>query len=199
VAAMLAIDHRFRQVCSADPGETMTAAMPGSKQLFVLRHAKSSWEEPGLADHERPLAPRGRRAVEAIAAHVNATGITPELVLCSSARRTRETLEGVAVGGEHVIEPALYGASAEEVLDRLHQVPDEVRSVMLVGHNPTLQTLVVRLVDDDAATNDSQLAEVRRKFPTGALATLTFDGAWSELSPRSARLASYVRPKSLGF
>src|SRR5947209_14390420 len=169
---MLAIDHRFRQVCSADPGETMTAAMPGSKQLFVLRHAKSSWEEPGLADHERPLAPRGRRAVEAIAAHVNATGITPELVLCSSARRTRETLEGVAVGGEHVIEPALYGASAEEVLDRLHQVPDEVRSVMLVGHNPTLQTLVVRLLDDDAATYDPQLAEVRPKCSPGPLATL---------------------------
>jgi phosphohistidine phosphatase len=78
-------------------------------------------------------------------------------------------------------------------------VPDEVGSVMLVGHNPTVQALVIRLADDDGATDGSQLAEVRRKFPTGALATLTFDGAWLELSPRSARLASYVRPKSLGF
>ncbi len=196
---MLASDHPFREVYSADRGETMAAAMPGSKQLFVLRHAKSSWDDPGLADHERPLAPRGRRAVEAIAAHVNVTGITPELVLCSSARRTRETLEGVAVGGEHVIEPALYGATYEEVLVRLHRVPDDIGSVMLVGHNPTLQTLVLRLVDDDAATSGSDLAEVRRKFPTAALATLTFDGPWLELSPRSARLASYVRPKSLGF
>jgi phosphohistidine phosphatase len=173
--------------------------MPGSKQLFVLRHAKSSWDDPGLADHERPLAPRGRRAVEAIAAHVSARGITPDLVLCSSARRTRETLEGVAVGGEHVIEPALYGASCEEVLERLHRVPEQVGSVMLVGHNPTVQALVIRLADDDGETDGSQLADVRRKFPTGALATLTFDGAWLELSPRSARLASYVRPKSLGF
>jgi phosphohistidine phosphatase len=175
--------------------------MSSTKRLFILRHAKSSWDDPGLADHERPLAPRGRRAVEAIAAHVNAEGITPELVLCSSSRRTRETLEGVAVGGEHVIEPDLYGATCEEVLERLHRVPDEVSSVMVVGHNPTLQALVIRLAngDGDAGNNGSGLADVRRKFPTGALATLTFDGAWQELSPRSARLASYVRPKSLGF
>jgi phosphohistidine phosphatase len=173
--------------------------MPSSKQLFVLRHAKSSWDDPRLADHERPLAPRGRRSVEAIAAHLNAAGITPELVLCSSARRTRETLEGVAVGGEHVIESELYGASYQEVLERLHRVPDEIGSVMLVGHNPTLQTLVLRLADGDATDDGSGLAEVRRKFPTGALATLTFDGTWTELSPRSARLAAYVRPKSLGF
>lgn len=173
--------------------------MPSSKRLFILRHAKSSWDDPGLADHERPLAPRGRRAVEAIAAHVNAAGIEPELVLCSSSRRTRETLEGVGVGGEHVIESDLYGASCQEVLERLHRVPEEVESVMLVGHNPTLQALVLRLADDEVAADASYLGEVRRKFPTGALATLTFDGTWEELSPRSARLASYVRPKSLGF
>ena len=173
--------------------------MPSSKRLFILRHAKSSWDDPGLADHERPLAPRGRRAVEAIAAHVNAAGIAPDLVLCSSARRTRETLEGVAVGGEHVIEPELYDANCQEVLERLHRVPEEVGSVMVVGHNPTLQALVLRLAGGDGASDGSGLAEVRRKFPTGALATLTFDGAWTELSPRSARLAAFVRPKSLGF
>ena len=173
--------------------------MPSSKRLFILRHAKSSWDEPGLADHERPLAPRGRRAVEAIAAHVSAAGITPELVLCSSARRTRETLEGVAVGREHVIEPGLYGANCQDVLERLHRVPEEIGSVMLVGHNPTLQALVLRLADEDAAAHGSDLAEVRRKFPTGALATLIFDGAWGKLSPGSARLASYVRPKSPGL
>ncbi|HET6869009.1 MAG TPA: histidine phosphatase family protein [Solirubrobacteraceae bacterium] len=173
--------------------------MPSSKRLFILRHAKSSWDDPGLADHDRPLAPRGRRAVEAIAAHLNAEGIMPELVLCSSARRTRETLEGAGVGGEHLIEPDLYGANCQEVLERLHRVPEEIGSVMVVGHNPTLQALVLHLADDDAAINGSYLVEVRRKFPTGALATLTFDGAWQELSPRSARLASYVRPKSLAF
>jgi phosphohistidine phosphatase len=173
--------------------------MPSSKRLFILRHAKSSWDDPGLADHERPLAPRGRRAVEAIAAHVKAEGITPELVLCSSSRRTRETLEGAAVGGEHVIESDLYGADCLDVLERLHRVPEEIGSVMLVGHNPTLQALVLRLADGDGATDGSGLADVRRKFPTGALATLTFGGTWKELSPHSARLVAYVRPKSLGF
>jgi len=87
--------------------------MPTSKRLFVLRHAKSSWDDPGLADHDRPLAPRGRRATQAIAAHLDAAGIAPDLVLCSSARRARETLDGVAVGGEHVIESGLYDASCE--------------------------------------------------------------------------------------
>ena len=173
--------------------------MPPSKRLFILRHAKSSWDEPGLADHERPLAPRGRRAVEAIAAHLKAAGIAPDLVLCSSARRARETLEGAAVGGEHMIEPDLYGASCEDVLERLHRVPEDVGSVMIVGHNPTLQALVLRLTDDHDGSDGSGLADVRRKFPAGALATLTFDGTWTELSPRSARLAAYVRPKSLGF
>jgi phosphohistidine phosphatase len=177
----------------------MTAVMPPTKQLFVLRHAKSSWDDPALADHDRPLAERGRRAVRTLAQHVRTTGLEPALVLCSSSRRTRETLDGLQLGGEHVIDPDLYGASCEDVLLRLRRVPDEIRSVMVVGHNPTLQTLVLRLADGDPAATGSDLAEVRRKFPTGALATLTFDGAWAELSPRSARLAEYVRPKSLGF
>ncbi len=172
--------------------------MPSSKRLFVLRHAKSSWDDPGLADHDRPLAPRGRRAVKAIAAYIDAAGIAPDLVLCWSARRARETLEAAAVGGEHVIEPELYGASCEDVLERLHRVPEAVQSVMLVGHNPALGALVLRLTDDHDGSDGSGVAEVRRKFPTGALATLTFDGTWTELSPRSARLAAYVRPKSLG-
>ena len=78
------------------------------KQLFVLRHAKSSWDDPGLDDHERPLAPRGRRAAQLISAYLRASKIEPALVLCSSARRARETLESVAPGGVTVIEPELY-------------------------------------------------------------------------------------------
>jgi phosphohistidine phosphatase len=172
--------------------------MTGTKQLFVLRHAKSSWDEPALADHDRPLAARGHRAVKTLSQHISATGIEPALVLCSSSRRTRETLDGLGLGGEHVIERDLYEASCQEVLERLHRVPEEIGSVMVVGHNPTLQTLVLRLAGGDATADGSSLAEVRRKFPTGALATLTFADAWSELSPGSARLMAYVRPKSLG-
>jgi phosphohistidine phosphatase len=172
--------------------------MPSSKFLFVLRHAKSSWDDPALADHDRPLGSRGWAAVKTLAQHVSTARIEPALVLCSSARRTRETLNGLGLGGEHVIERDLYGASCEEVLHRLHRVPEEIESVMVVGHNPTLQALVVRLAAGDGGDDDSNLVQVRRKFPTGALATLIFEGAWADLSPGSARLVGYVRPKSLG-
>ena|SRR5436190_13059090 len=173
--------------------------MAGSKQLFVLRHAKSSWDDPGLEDYERPLAPRGRRAVKVLAEHFRAEGIEPELILCSSARRTRETLEGTGLGGEALIEHELYSASPGQVLERLQRVPDEVGSVMVVGHNPTMQVLVLRLAASGAASelDGSGFRDIQRKFPTGAVATLAFEGGWSELGPGRARLTRYIRPKQL--
>ena len=166
-----------------------------TKRLFVLRHAKSSWDDPGRDDHDRPLAARGRRAVELLAEHLKANDIHPEQVLCSSSRRTRETLEGVSPDGEYLIERELYSAGSPEILERLRRVPSSAESVMVIGHNPAMQTLVLRLAADG---DDSLLAEVQRKFPTGALATLTFECAWSELEPRCARLTAFVRPKALG-
>jgi phosphohistidine phosphatase len=169
-----------------------------SKQLFVLRHAKSSWDDPGLDDRERPLAPRGRRAVKVLAGHVRDGGIRPGQILCSPARRTRETLEGVAPGGEALIESELYSASASELIERLHNVPEEVESVMVIGHNPAMQTLVLRLAGGNGVVAEgSNLADVKRKFPTGALATLSFECPWSELSPGRAALTALVRPKDL--
>ena len=169
--------------------------MPQVKRLFILRHAKSSWDDPGLDDHERPLAPRGQRACKVMAEHLRANAIEPELVLCSSARRTRETLEGVAPAGEHVIEAELYSASTGDLVERLRRVPANVGSVMLIGHNPSVQMLALRLArrDGDAA----ERAALERKFPTGALATLTFDCDWSELGPGCARLAAFLTPKAL--
>jgi phosphohistidine phosphatase len=173
--------------------------MDDRKQLYVLRHAKSSWAEPGLDDHDRPLAARGRAATKAMAAHVREQGIRPELVICSSARRARETLEGVDPGGQRLIEPGVYSASATDLLRRLRRVTDATESVMVVGHNPTLQMLVLRLADPngDAPDEDSDLGAVRGKFPTGALATLRFDGGWSELAPGRAELTGFVRPRQL--
>jgi phosphohistidine phosphatase len=168
-----------------------------TKQLFVLRHAKSSWEDPGLEDHERPLAPRGRRAVAAMADYLRAGGIEPALVLCSSARRTRETLEGIGLAGEQLIEPELYAASTSALIERLHRVPDEVGSAMVIGHNPAMQTLVLRLAGAGNGTEDAELGEVQRKFPTAALATLTFECGWGELGPGAATLVGFVRPKQL--
>src|SRR5437763_11388296 len=83
-------------------GGRIETGMPSSKHLFVLRHAKSSWDDPALADHDRPLAARGWRAVKTLAEHVRTSGIKPALVLCSSSRRTRETLDGLGLDGEHL-------------------------------------------------------------------------------------------------
>ena len=175
---------------------TSTSAM--AHQLFILRHAKSSWDDPGLDDRERPLAPRGRRAVKLLAEHVRTSGIRPVQVLCSPSRRTLETLEGVSPGGEPLIESGLYAASGAEILDRLRQIPEEIESVMVIGHNPAMQMLVLRLAGGNGRVQDgSDLAEVQRKFPTGALATLTFSCAWSELGPGLAHLTAYVRPRAL--
>ena len=166
------------------------------KTLYLLRHAKSSWDDPGLADHDRPLAPRGRRAAKAIAEHLGRDRIAPALVLCSPARRTRETLEAIAPAfGEEVpveVERDLYGATAGELLERLRAVSDAVESVMLIGHNPSIQTLALNLA------GGGELEAIELKYPTGALATLTFEGSWYELGSGAAELAAFVRPRDLG-
>ncbi len=173
-------------------------AMSRTRKLFVLRHAKSSWDDPSLDDHERPLAPRGRLAVKVLAKHVRARRIEPMQVLCSSALRARETLDGIAPGGIHLIEPELYDASGQDLLERLRRVPYEVDSVLVVGHCPAVQDLVVRLASSaELIDGGGEPGDIRRKFPTGALATLTFEGAWAELGPGCARLAEFVSPKAL--
>lgn len=166
------------------------SAMSETRQLFLLRHAKSSWGEPALADHDRPLAPRGRKAAQRMGAHLRREQIRVALVLCSSARRARETLDLVAAPGEVRIERELYGATAAELLERLRRVPDDVCAVMLIGHEPAIRDLAVGLVGAG-----SELAD--RKFPTAALATLTVTGPWSTLAPEHAQLAALVRPREL--
>lgn len=117
-------------------------------------------------------------------------------MLCSSARRARETLDGIApaLGDDFSVqvEPALYGASDRDLLERVHAIPDATQSAMLIGHNPAIQALALRL-----AGGGEELPSVVLKYPTGALATLTFSGAWRELEPHAARLAAFVRPKDL--
>ena len=105
--------------------------------IYLLRHAKSSWDEPELLDHERPLAKRGRKAVVLLGEHFHESGVAPELVLCSSAVRAMQTLEGVREGlppqARVEIEDGLYAAGAGSLLERLRSLPEEVGSVMLVG------------------------------------------------------------------
>ena len=165
-------------------------------RLFVLRHAKSSWNNAHLADFDRPLAPRGVRAAEMMAEHVAALDAPPALVLCSTARRAQDTLEPLRdrlpSSTEVHLEDDLYGADVPDLLARLRQVPDDVASVMLIGHNPGLEDLVRALGRDG---DEVLIARVRAKFPTAALATLAFDGPWKQLGPGApARLESFVVP-----
>jgi phosphohistidine phosphatase len=165
------------------------------KHLYLLRHAKSSWDDPSIEDHYRPLAPRGRRASELIAEHLRRERIEPSLVLCSSALRTRQTLERVLPGldPDRVrVEHDLYGASAAQLLARLREVPSDVASVMLVGHQPAIQELALGL-----AEGGPQLDRVREKFPTAAMATLELAGDWGGLDAGVGELVAYVRPKEL--
>jgi phosphohistidine phosphatase len=166
------------------------------KRVYLLRHAKSSWKERGLRDHDRPLAPRGRRAAKAIAGYLLDHGVEPELVLCSTARRARETLERIepALGTPVVrVEPALYGAGADALLERLRAVPGTFGSVLLIGHNPAMQLLAL-----DLARPGPELRELEAKFPTAALATFAFPGPdWRALAPGSAELTAFVRPRDL--
>lgn len=162
--------------------------------LYLLRHAKSSWDDPGLADHERPLAPRGERAGRAMAGYVRDNAISPALVLCSTAKRARMTLDLVAAGfaadppPRVQLDRAVYEADAEELLAMLRDLPPDAPSAMLVGHQPAIGDLA-RLL----AGADERLAG---KFPTGALAILE-GGEWRALGPGTAHMSELVRPRRL--
>jgi phosphohistidine phosphatase len=166
------------------------------RRLYLLRHAKSSWKEHGLADHDRPLAGRGRRAAKAMRRHLRAQGVEPDLVLCSTATRARQTLEGIEPAlarGATRVEPALYGAAPADLLNCLHEIAPRVRSVMVIGHNPGLEELALLLARDGPNVRD-----LEAKFPTGALATLAFQGpGWSALDRGMAELIEFVRPRDL--
>jgi len=157
------------------------------KRLSLLRHAKSAGkEDPRLSDRERPLAPRGERAAAAMGRQLT----LPDLVLCSTARRAVDTWElaqsGLWARVEVAFEDRLYTFDEEDLLDRVRELDDSSATVLLVGHNPAMEMLLFDLTGEDVG-----------KFPTAALATITFDGSWSSLAEGSARLESFVRPREL--
>jgi phosphohistidine phosphatase len=168
------------------------------KSLYLLRHAKSSWDKPDLADHDRPLAPRGRTAARRIAVHMGKAKVRPELVLCSSAVRAVQTYNTIAPAlGKSVdvsVEDALYGAGSADLLERLQVVAEDVGTVLLIGHNPGLQDLALELAGDGRPAG---MAVIGEKFPTGSLATLKISGPWGGLGPGRAYLDSVVVPREL--
>ena len=168
------------------------------KSLYLLRHAKSSWDKPDLADHDRPLARRGREAARRMAVHMRQAKVRPTLVLCSSAIRAVQTYRAIAPAlGPSVelsVEDALYGASWADLLERLQVLPEQVGTVLLIGHNPAMHELAIELAGDGGAGAVAQLVE---KFPTGALASLDVPGRWEALGAGLAYVQSLTVPRDL--
>ena len=162
------------------------------KTLYLLRHAKAA-PESSLGDARRPLAKRGRKAAKTMAEFLSTLAPAPELVLCSTSVRTRETLDLIlpALNPPPTVlyEDGLYLASAAELIERLRKVRNETSCVLVIGHNPGLHELAGRLASDPG-----RLAE---GFPTGALAVLQVPGAWVDLQWQEAKLVLYETPKEL--
>jgi phosphohistidine phosphatase len=169
--------------------------MRAMRELLLLRHAKSSWDDPGLADHDRPLAPRGERAAAVMGAYLRGLPAI-DAVLCSTARRALETLAGLALGSVPVVvERELYYADDEALAARVSALNGDVRRVLLIGHNPALEDFARRIA---IRGEDRSLARLAKGLKTCNLAhfELAID-AWSELEAPRASLASLVRPKHL--
>jgi phosphohistidine phosphatase len=169
------------------------------RTLLLMRHAKSSWDQPGLPDLDRPLAPRGRLAAPLIARHLQTEGLIPDLVLCSPALRVQETwqLMSPVWGGGIASQTlrSLYPGAPVHLLETLRQLPDEVGRALLIGHNPGLAAFAAALA---AAGPKQAMQRMGAKFGTAAVAVLTFEiDHWRALAPGSGRLESFVRPKDL--
>lgn len=166
--------------------------------LMLFRHAKSSWDRPGLADFDRPLAERGRRAAPLMGRYMEKQGIVPGYVACSTAVRARETLE-LAVGEwsakpRIAYEDGLYHASPATMLAMARSIEASYERAMLVGHNPGMHRFAVELC---GGGDGSALRRLNAKFPTAGLAIITADCAWGELEPGTANLDAFCVPSDL--
>jgi phosphohistidine phosphatase len=167
------------------------------RQLLLMRHAKSSWDDPRLSDHARPLNPRGRAAAAAMRGMMHAVGLAPDIVLVSSARRTLQTLEALEPWDDTpLVEPmdALYLADPAQLLQVLHGVAETARSVLLLGHNPGLHDLALMLAGSGDEAVRHRLGE---GFPSGALAEFSVPGSWAALGEGGGRLVRFVTPRDL--
>ncbi len=171
------------------------------RQLLLLRHAKSSWDEPGIADHDRPLNRRGQVAARAMRQAMANLGLVPDLVLVSSARRTVETLQALEPWPETpLIEPTdgLYLATAPQLLQRLQATAETVRSVLVIGHNPGLHELAVLLTGPHGMVlADEHARALASGFPSGALAEFTLALPWRGLGEGAGRLVRVLKPRDL--
>jgi phosphohistidine phosphatase len=168
--------------------------------LLLLRHAKSSWDDPSLDDFDRPLAERGEAAAPRMGAYMREQGLAPDLVLCSTAKRARQTLDLVlphlAGKADVVYDKGLYLATPAALLARIRKIGPGVRQAMVVGHDPGMHMLALELA---GAGEPERLQALARKFPTGALAMIRFKVRnWENVEPGRGSLVLFMSPKGLG-
>jgi phosphohistidine phosphatase len=166
-----------------------------------MRHAKSSWDDPQLSDHDRPLNARGRAGAAAVRTSMVALGLAPDIVLVSPSRRTLQTLELLEPWDEtplvEVIE-GLYLATRAQLLQVLHGVAETARSVLLLGHNPGLHELALHLVGPAGMSlANEQTRRLQAGYPTGALAEFSIPGPWQTLDEGGGRLIRMLSPREL--
>ncbi|WP_156724388.1 SixA phosphatase family protein [Streptomyces apocyni] len=168
--------------------------LPVSRTIVLLRHAKADW--PQVADHERPLADRGRQDAPAAGRRLAESGIDFDLALCSTAARTRETwklaVQEFPQRPKTVYEERIYDASPGELITVLNELPEDALRVLVIGHNPGMEGLADVLIG--ASEGDALARMTRRGFPTSAMAMLSFPGPWKALEPGTATLFDYWAP-----
>lgn len=169
-------------------------------ELLLLRHAKSRWDEPGAADHDRDLAPRGVKAARRMGELLRQLELAPDLVLCSTARRAVHTWElasaALSAPSPLLYDDRLYLAAPEGMIAVARERGGAARRLMLVGHDPGMHQLAIRL----AAAGDFALrGRVAAKFPTAGLAQIALDlAAWSDFAGQTGELRGFWRPRDVG-
>jgi phosphohistidine phosphatase len=177
----------------------MTTSPTSERTLILVRHAKAEHVE-GKLDQDRELNSRGRDDARAIGQWLSdpSRAVVPDLVLCSTSERTRQTLEAVCDGGVIVsdvrFDARIYDASAAHLLDLLREAPDSANTILMIGHAPGIPVLATALAQDDTGSAGA-LDEISRGFPTSALAILGFEGPWATLAPEMAYLRDFVVPR----
>lgn len=169
------------------------------RRLMLLRHAKSDWSKPGERDHDRSLAARGRTDAPRIGAYMASHGLVPDLIVCSTARRARETCDLAATAfakpPKVVHESRLYDNNPDVLFDVVRQTGADVQVLLLVGHNPSFQSFSDTMT---ASGHGDARQRMREKFPTAALAVIDFPvDAWKDVHPHSGRLDRLITPRLL--
>jgi phosphohistidine phosphatase len=172
------------------------------KTLLLLRHAKSSWDNPVARDFDRPLNDRGRKAARRMGAYMKKEGLTPDFILCSPSVRTSQTLDlllqNFSRPPEAEFPEGLYHGGPEGLMAAIKSAPKEANRLLVIAHNPGMQALAMQLSAFEGSNRKGQ-RRIEEKYPTAALSSYTLDiDAWTEASPEIAKLEWFVTPKELG-